>query len=552
LTSAVVIPGPEFRRIKDLPRRQWDPSLVEPLSKALRKPGSIATLRLGQAQALFDLGTNGGGFFPLCVGAGKTLIFLLASKMVNARRPLGIMPAALIEKTKKEIHEYSKDWKIPLNMRIVSYESLGREKGFDVIEAHRPDVIVCDEVHKLKHTKTAVTRRVHRYMKAHPETKFVGMSGTIMTHSIRDFAHVAAWCLKANCPVPMTYGELELWAQYLDESTMIHDVHPGALVQFTDNGQSDLSSIRRGVQKRILDTPGVVGSTGETLGTSLYIEGHVIKVNEKTEQNFATLREFGERPDGWTCSEAIEIWRCARELALGLNYMWDPYAPKEWLSARKAWAQFVRETLTYSKTMDSELQVAKAVESGQLQSEEYRAWKAIKDTFIPNSVPMWHDDSALQYAAKWLEKGPGICWVDHGFFGERLSELTGKPYFRQGGLDAKGNPIEGATGAIIASVAANGTGRNLQRWHRNLVTSSPSNAPAWEQLLGRTHRYGQSADTVTVDLMIGCRENIQGFNQARDAAKAQEDLLGHSQKLLNCDLILPPIPKAKKYDRWYA
>jgi len=69
---------------------------------------------------------------------------------------------------------------------------------------------------------------------------------------------------------------------------------------------------------------------------------------------------------------------------------------------------------------------------------------------------------------------------------DRLAKESGGSYFRQLGLDAKGTFIEDADGPIIASVAANSEGRNLQgKWCDNLLTACPADAEKLEQVIGR-------------------------------------------------------------------
>jgi hypothetical protein len=265
------------------------------------------------------------------------------------------------------------------------------------------------------------------------------------------------------------------------------------------------------------------------------------------------LRELWETPSGWALSTAVDVWRHARELSLGLHYAWSPTPPTEWLEARKVWARFVRDTLSRSRHLDSEVQVAHAVDSGDVDDMgALKAWREIKPSFEINSVPVWHDDSALKWAASWAQE-PGIVWTCHGFFARELSRLTGLPYYGRKGLDAKGRFIEEEDGkrAIIASVRANSTGRNLQKvFDRNLFTSPESGADGWEQTIGRTHRTGQESDEVTVDCMIGCREDFESLERAREDARMQLESLGSPQKILMADVIWPdpcmPSPRWRK------
>jgi hypothetical protein len=222
-----------------------------------------------------------------------------------------------------------------------------------------------------------------------------------------------------------------------------------------------------------------------------------------------------------------------------MHYIWDPRAPDEWLNVRRDWARFVRETLKHSRTLDTELQVANACRSGALDRQELDAWTQTRPSFTPASKALWHDDAALNVCQAWIEQKKGIVWCEHTFFAAELARRTGLPYFGAGGLDARGRSIEDASGPVIASVAANGEGRNLQRWNANLVTSCPSTATVWEQLIGRTHRPGQTEDEVEVDVLLGCWEHFAGFEVARSAAKMALDTLGQPQKLLLADVTWP-------------
>jgi hypothetical protein len=310
----------------------------------------------------------------------------------------------------------------------------------------------------------------------------------------------------------------------------------------------DLTLARQAFQRRLLQTPGVVATPGDQVACSLYISAIPLACNDATEANFKTLRTLWETPTGLALTEAVDVWRHARELSLGLHYEWDPPAPSEWLNARRTWAAFVRETLRYSRTLDTELQVANAVRSGEIQSDELNEWALIRPSFTPNPVPRWHDESALAACQAWL-KHPGIVWCEHTFFAEELAKRSGCPYYGARGETSDGATIEDAHGPIIASVAANSTGRNLQRWHRNLVTSCPSTATTWEQLIGRTHRDGQAADEVTVDVLVGCFEHLNGMAQARESAQMALDMMGQPQKLLLADMDWPDVSPGMGY-RW--
>ncbi len=552
----------DFRRILALPTRAPTPTdaeLVRELTDILRQRDGQMSLRPVQARGLYELMAHGGLFGPMGVGTGKTLVTLLAAIVAAAERPLLLLPASLIEKTKRERAQLMNDWRVSTGTQIMSYQFLGREEQAQELDRKRPDLIIADECHFLKNKRAAVTRRVARYMVENPETKFVALSGTVSKNSLRDFAHILRWCLGAeHSPIPQTEGELEEWADALDEKVQpLKRVRPGALVKLArpeDLSEDEVATSRKAFRRRLTSTPGVVSSlNAEGVDCSLYINRVMYKVNAATEENFGTLRKF-VLPCGWELSEAVEVWRHAKELALGLHYTWDPHPPLEWLAARSAWAKYVREVLKRSRTLDTEKQVRTAVEEGHLDDDgALEAWRAIEPSFKINSKPVWHDDAALDLCAAWLKKNKGIVWTEHTFFGRELSRRTGVPYFGQDGLDKDKNFIEDAKGPIIASIAANGTGKNLQKkWSKNLITSCPSGGDRTEQLIGRTHRPGQEEDEVTVEVLVGCIEHVTAWQRVMSEARMAADMLGQPQKVHIADIDMPTEEEALTWsgNRW--
>lgn len=563
---------PELRRVRDLPRRQPFPNPADAaeLNEILRTATGRQKLRPLQALALLEILAYGGAFCPLGVGEGKTLITLLAPLVLDAQRPLLLLPANLIKKTQRDQHAAMRDWRVPRHTMPLSYELLGRHNHADDLEKYKPDLIIADEAHKLKNLKAAVTRRVSRYMKEHPETRFIALSGTFMRKSVMEFGPVLRWCIKEHAPIPRTDVELAEWAAALDEETSAKPgddprrLEPGALLELCtpdDRDENPRTAARRGFRRRLIETPGVIASScnGERVDCSIHVAALKYDVQPVTEAHFRRLRETWELPSGEALSEAVAVWRHARELALGLHYEWNPPAPETWLAARRAWAALVRDILSRSRTLDSELQVAQAIDAGGIRDHEaesavLEAWRKIKPTFKPNPVPVWHDDSAIKACAAW-GKTPGIIWTEHYFFAQRLSRETGFPYFGAEGLDAQGRFIDDApnNGPIIASIKANREGRNLQvKWSRNLVVSPPEGADVWEQMIGRTHRPGQTADEVTLDVLLGCAEHANAWRKAVASARAVRDTTGAEQKLLIADIEWPTDLEINRYRgaRW--
>lgn len=556
----------DLDRIVNLPRRptsavEFGETIVDELTELLALPnkcgghllpGDICSvckgptkLRPVQAAALHDIGTLGGLFGPIPVGHGKTAISLLAPYVLDAQRPLLVLPASLLKKTKREWAEkYGKHWRIPNNIQMISYEALGRVNYSTFLEEMNPDLIIFDEVHRAKNKRAAVTRRLIRYMRSRPNTMVVALSGTVMRKSLLDFGHILRWCLKKNAPIPETDVELEEWAQAIDERIDEWErAELGALKVFS-NGVDDLDEVRRGFKERLISTPGVVAVTGgedELVTSSLAIRALKYDVAPITEQHFAKLRKDMLTPDDWQLMMAVDVWRHSRELALGMHYVWNPRPPDPWRNARRDWNAFVRETLGKSRTLDSELQVVQACDAGRLPNETLEAWRAIRDSFTPNVEARWHDDSALKVCTEWM-KEPGIVWTEHDLFARRLAELSGAKYYGAKGLTDRGEFIDDADpkSAVILSIDANKEGRNLQHlYSRNLITAPPEGADVWQQALGRTHRPNQPADEVEVDVLLGCKEHANAWRRALSAAEAIRDTTGADSKLLLADLDWP-------------
>jgi hypothetical protein len=514
----------------------WDRIIALPVT---RPHTPLPNLDTADPRPLRDVQTlsleacaRGGAFLPVAVGGGKTLITLLAPQVMRANRPVLLLPASLIEKTERDRQAYAKHWQVAKHLRYISYEALGRVRMATELETYRPDLIIADECHRLKNLRAACTRRVARYMEDHPETKFVGLSGTVMRHSIKDFAHLLVWSLKDQAPVPLDRDELEEWAQCLDDDDPMARMAPGPLGRTVEEA-------RAGFQKRLTSHPGIVIHQSEDTAASLRIQALEYKVNETTEQAFKTLRAEWATPTGYTFSEAIMLWKFARELALGHWVEWDPHAPAEWLDARRDWAVRVREVLSRSRTLDSELHVRLAVQVGETHGKEIlEAWEKLKGAFTPNPHDTWQDQGALEACQAWAAHDPGIIFTGHSFFGRTLAKRLAVPYYGAKGKNDQGQPIEAEKGdrVVVASIQANGTGRNLQAFSRALVTASQTDL---EQLLGRLHRQGQEADEVTFDFLVGCWEHVDGFWKAFENADKQHSLTGGTYKLSYADITMP-------------
>lgn len=542
-----VKPSRDLTRIASLPRRRWEDGaeqLAKDMTEFLRTPTGEMVLRPVQAAALAEAYDHAGMFGMIGVGHGKTLISLLAPTVFQAQRPLLLVPAELRKKTYRDIETLRSHWRLPEYLRIESYELLGREQSSDLLEKYQPDLFICDEGHRLKDPRTAVTRRVARYQESRPTCMLI-MSGTPTKRSIKDYWHLVRWCLPKNTPVPEDERVMWDWGMAIDEGLdPFRRFHAGALRVFFNDAEKELaktdeaSAGRKAYGRRLADTPGVIATVEQGVDCSIRVNLIENKIDSKVlDEAFDNLRKLYQTPDGHEFADGVTLWRHARELACGFYYRWNPRPPKPWIDARKAWCAFAREVLSENRQgLDSELQVARAY----TDTDEHRIWSEIRPSFKPNTEAVWIDFSALEHAAKWAKVGPGIIWTEHVAWAKKLADLTGLAYYGTQGEDAKtGRLIDDhpKKEALIASVDSNKAGRNLQAWYRNLNVSLKPTGLLRQQQMGRTHRPGQKADEVIFDELIGCVDQFDGFEKVLRDAKYLQDTTGEPQKVLLADVV---------------
>jgi hypothetical protein len=525
-------------RIAAAPRRDWTENAQEiavAVTTALRTPGGTAALRPVQAVALKEISEQRGLFGSIRVGAGKTLITGLAPVVLGSRRPVLLVPANLICKTIEDFETWRRHFKIPHNIRLISYSKLGLETYANLLENYQPDLIMADEAHKLRHVRrSAVARRVMRYLHEHPECRFIALSGTLSNSSLLDYAHMLICALRTRAPVPLDEHALDEWRSILDARGDSDDPTPliphlGPITSVTE--------AREAFRKRLSETPGVIITPASFRGVPLSFRVHKLPEPRGSVEHIERLRKYWEAPDGWSLADQrFEVWAVARQMALGFCYIHDPRPPEDWFAARRAWCRFVRQTIEQGDTYDSEKQVSSACERGELPRTLWDEWQEIRPSFAPQTRPLWFDNSVVEWTAIWGMRKPSgsLIWVEHTAFGNRLAAATGWRYYREGGYDATGRYVEHASPnePAIVSIKANSEGRNLQHlFWRNLIVSPLNRGSENEQVIGRTHREGQTR-AVTVETISIVDENVSCLENAFVDALYAQKTLGQEQKLL--------------------
>jgi hypothetical protein len=293
-------------------------------------------------------------------------------------------------------------------------------------------------------------------------------------------------------------------------------------------------------------------TTDDPVRASLRITDHEHPQSATIDEAFRLIRKKFDKnnpddtgwqlPDGTQLVDVLEVARHARELALGFFYKWSEPAPQEWLDARTDWKDFARGRMRAGRG-ESFLDVALMFPF----APELLRWQAVRDQYEPKTVAVWLCDSVLQDCTRWLHAHPkGIVWADHQAFGERLSEVSGVPYYGRKGLSKAGVLVDDATGPVIVSSRANTQGRNLQyKWHENLMLTVPNDWSILEQRIGRTHRDGQLEDTVFVSILLACLEHAKAFEKALETARYQKEISRQENKLSYADVDFPTVAEVE-------
>jgi hypothetical protein len=348
---------------------------------------------------------------------------------------------------------------------------------------------------------------------------------------------------------------IEEWDLALGEKVCLefNRYHPGALMSWTRPDELEtlglVNAARKGVQRRVFETPGCVSYhvAAEDIDADIQITGietWKLEGHSKIDDAFSILRDKWELPDGQELVEGVEIFRQANYISLGFFSKWKYPAPPEWLMKRKAFNSFIRDKLKNYRKFDSPDEVAQAFP----QEPAVADWKGVRRSYDPETIIVWLDPGPLQLCVEWL-KGGGIAFVQHVQFGEALAALAGVPYFGAGGVDSSGRSIEDfQRTACVASVFANGEGRNLHLrphpmnpnarlgFERMLITSMLRNWLEWEQTIGRIHRLGCLAEHCKIDVLVGCREHIQTWEQCLRDAERTHYAEGCEPKLLQAEI----------------
>lgn len=527
----------DVQRVLDLPRVVYPPELAERLSEAWRAPGGSWVLREDQAKFLYSLGRFRGAVGGLSVGMGKSLCAMLAPLAlgVPSEDVLVILPASLIGEAESERPGYLEQFALPPAPRYLSYAMLARPDNVNILDEIAPKVIVVDEAHALRNSKSARTRRLTRYLRRNPDTVFVPMSGTLAGETLFDYAHLLRWAMGAGAAIPKPRRILEAWSRVLDvgaeEPPTGYDyklLEPLlAWAKTTDH--------RAALYERLRTAPGMVLSTESSCDTPISIQRWKPSVPKPVSAALDRLEEAWVLPDGTEVLDQLRLAVAKKQVSLGYYMRWTwPVAgsiDREWLKVRSDYYREIRGVTNRGKEgYETQGLVERALRAGRdpyLPVELYEAaaaWEQIEDRADPVPEAVWFDDSVVRAARDEAEASgePTIIWYTYVCVGKAL-EALGVP------TSYAGDPVPCAR-VVALSVRAHGTGLNLQRFTSNLVLEAPGNAGTWEQMLGRTHRGGQALP-VACTVLAHTPALSGAVSKARTRAKYVEETTGIKQKL---------------------
>jgi hypothetical protein len=492
-------------------------------------------LRPLQKEALVAAYHTGGLAGMLAVGSGKTLVASLIPSLWPEARALILAKAGLVYQGSRMMQEYSEHFSISDSVKWMSYDFLSRQNGADILFELQPDIIIADEAQCLANPKATRTMRFLRYMEARPETKFFFLSGTITRHSIRDFAHLMELAFGDKSPLPRDWITITEWSECLDSDQGVR--YPGKLHLLTDKPKLEsIDEARLAVSKRIKETLGVVSSSDSSVASSITISKLDFKLSDTIRAALRNLEDTWERPDGEPLVQALDIWRIRNQMMLGGYYRWTEQPPRPWIEARRGWFSALREFLNKNAdtNLDSPMLVTNAVERGELPhlAPALAAWKAEALKFpLPPIAWEWIDKEHLKALAKNISKRkPSIVWTRFRAPSHYLAKLMEVPYF--GANEGDAINFESGERTIVASINAHKEGRNLQNFSRNILVSGVDAAADFEQLLGRTHRAGQMADTVELGFF---EYLLPDMKKCMENAKYLLQITGNEQKILIAD-----------------
>ena len=556
-----------------------------------------------QAWELRELPKVGGVFGHLPIGSGKTLAGIISAIAVP-----GVRLAVLLGKPGQRHHyvlayrQAREHFRVPslvidapgVQERFISpgqpvlhfvpYTVVQQQKQRLLLEQLDPDMILADEAHclsaapsKKRGPGSARAGRVLRYMaKRNAEGRpviFACWSGSLVNKTLLDMTHLAAFSLGLGSPYPIDPDVQALWSDVVDINTRFPDTTSSPAIALRQalgkrlRGPAFLaasdSSVREGLQKWAVETPGVISAKSSSINCSIAIfERETPKMPEEVKAALKKVRE-GERPDGDVIEEKVEQIAIGKNVGCGFFNYWafpgircgcPPEAPlscegcvriENWYARRKMYAREARAKQIFGEThLDTPGLLKNAAKrayqepryDGDLPvwpSEHWPAWAAIEHTVPHVNRVKWISDFFVDDAVAWAKEHRGIIYFESVPLGRRIAEKAKISYFGENS-EAALMAVDGKTSIVVSQSAHGESFDGLQyKYHEAYTLESPASGKAWDQKLGRLAREGQKEDTVNWWVARHSEELRDAFAKAYSFAEYDEEM-SPIDSLLRC------------------
>lgn len=541
-----------------------------------------------QNAALHARRHTGGALICAGAGVGKTLIGQSATSPIVSPCDGSVYcgPATTIP----QLQERHAVWQIQYclgNPFYLSYDKLSHENGEAVlhgaIQGKENPIIICDEVHRLGNFMSGRAGRMDRLFQMYPKLRMVAMTGSILDKSLHQIAHIAQWALGEYSPIPR-HGSLELerWANVLDHGSEpkpldYQEIDPLVIwftgipiLNYDENERQRVA--RAAFLYRLQTCPGVVCTTETSVGTPLLVSiakgSDKLKMPPQLRAAIDQVRSSGELSidDNYEVfPDKLSQTRAEAQLSVGYFYRWDwpisektkrPIRDEDWLLARSNWFKFVREELRYARAerYDTEKHVRTTIarqcnDPAVLKHAGHHAWLAWEHQSKkrwdgkpqPPTKVVWMSEYYIDYVMDWVKtnamgrgKPPVVIWYQSLAVEQKLAERGIEI------LTSRDPAMLVKPRILAASSKKFGEGIEFTRWSHALVIEPPPGGKAWEQLLARKHRYGQSADEVRYTVPLHCERWVRNMRAAQQNAAFIYEITGNAQKLLLADKIGMP------------
>jgi hypothetical protein len=368
-------------------------------------------------------------------------------------------------------------------------------------------------------------------------------------------------------------------ARQLIEWATAMSINPGEKVEKKGLHATFQEKVRESFQFRLRSAPGVVATSDASVDCSLYISwSEPPRPRTPEAERMAEIMKKVVRdqitPDGDTIDFGMHTFKWLYELSSGFynSLIWPLPEDIQKSSAhhgkkitenesimlleqaksqhalKQVYHKELRRFLDYQHTPGCDSPMLVGLElTRQLEGkaakhplprglvETYREQKAAWYEDLPERIgkPVRICDYKILAAVEWAKQHVdvgGIVWVHHPeimvWLHERL-EAASVPHTMAMAGD---NESPYASGVVVASFA-HCTGKNLQHQSHNLFLEIRREASIMEQAIGRTHRAGQKADDVRVDVFISSGFDLALFNATMRDADYIQSTTGQAQRL---------------------